>query len=158
MGLSNVRVGVAAERPAADPSNRGLIYVSSDTDEVTASDGAGWVATGPAVAPGENVAAGTQQADITSIPVVGGLTSSGSDEPLAPALTSVQITGGQDPTEAEYNQLQADVDALRTAFNDVATDHSLVQDDLASLRQTVVDVRVAVNATLAVLDEYEQTA
>jgi len=35
----------------------------------------------------------------------------------AAALTSAQITGGQDPTEAEYNALQADVAALRTVVN-----------------------------------------
>lgn len=33
------------------------------------------------------------------------------------ALTSAQISGGEDPTQAEYNQLQADVDALRTVVN-----------------------------------------
>lgn len=35
----------------------------------------------------------------------------------AAALTSAQITGGESPTEAEYNALQADVAALRTKVN-----------------------------------------
>ncbi|ROO82584.1 hypothetical protein EDD29_0064 [Actinocorallia herbida] len=34
-----------------------------------------------------------------------------------PALTSAQITGGESPTEAEYNALQADLAATRTALN-----------------------------------------
>lgn len=35
------------------------------------------------------------------------------------ALTSAQITGGEDPTQAEFNALQADVAAMRIAFNDL---------------------------------------
>lgn len=35
------------------------------------------------------------------------------------AATSAQISGGEDPTQAEYNALQADYVALRTAFNDL---------------------------------------
>jgi hypothetical protein len=35
------------------------------------------------------------------------------------AATSAQITGGEPPTQTEYNQLQADYAALRTAFNDL---------------------------------------
>lgn len=33
------------------------------------------------------------------------------------ALTSAQITGGESPTEAEHNALQADVAAIRTKVN-----------------------------------------
>jgi len=33
------------------------------------------------------------------------------------ALTSAQITGGESPTEAEHNALQADVAAIRTKLN-----------------------------------------
>lgn len=36
MALNNVRVGVDAEKPAPDPSVEGLIYVSTDTLDVTA--------------------------------------------------------------------------------------------------------------------------
>jgi len=39
----------------------------------------------------------------------------------AVALTSAPITGGESPTEAEYNALQADVAALRTKLNAVLT-------------------------------------
>lgn len=35
----------------------------------------------------------------------------------AAALTSAQLTGGESPTEAEHNALQADVAALRTKLN-----------------------------------------
>lgn len=35
----------------------------------------------------------------------------------AAALTSAQLTGGESPTEAEHNALQADVAALRTKVN-----------------------------------------
>jgi hypothetical protein len=35
----------------------------------------------------------------------------------AAALTSAQISGGESPTEAEHNALQADVAALRTKVN-----------------------------------------
>lgn len=35
----------------------------------------------------------------------------------AAALTSAQISGGESPTEAEFNALQADVAALRTKLN-----------------------------------------
>lgn len=38
------------------------------------------------------------------------------------ALTSAQLTGGESPTEAEHNALQADVDALRTTLDDVITE------------------------------------
>jgi hypothetical protein len=41
------------------------------------------------------------------------------------ALTSAQLTGGDSPTEAEFNALQADVAAIRTKVNAV----------LAELRQ-----------------------
>lgn len=37
----------------------------------------------------------------------------------AAALTSAQLTGGESPTEAEFNALQADVAALRTKLNAV---------------------------------------
>lgn len=33
------------------------------------------------------------------------------------ALTSAQLTGGESPTEAEYNALQTDVAAIRTKVN-----------------------------------------
>ncbi len=33
------------------------------------------------------------------------------------ALTSAQITGGESPTEAEHNAVQADVAAIRTKVN-----------------------------------------
>lgn len=158
MALSNVRVGLAADRPAADPSNRGLVWVSSDTNEIAGSDGVEWVDAGVTIAPGENVAVGTQQADIVDATPHPGLTSSASDEALAPALTSAQIAGGESPTEGEYNQLQADVDALRTAFNEVATDHSLVQDDVSTVRQTLNDLIASFNDVLDVLDEYGMTA
>ena len=38
------------------------------------------------------------------------------------ALTSAAITGGESPTEAEYNALQADVAALRTKLASVITE------------------------------------
>jgi hypothetical protein len=41
------------------------------------------------------------------------------------ALTSAQITGGESPTEAEFNALQADVATIRTKVNAI----------LAELRQ-----------------------
>lgn len=37
----------------------------------------------------------------------------------AAALTSAAATGGDAPTEAEYNALRTDVSNLRTAFNDL---------------------------------------
>lgn len=37
----------------------------------------------------------------------------------AAALTSAAATGGEPPTEAEYNALRTDVSNLRTAFNDL---------------------------------------
>lgn len=37
----------------------------------------------------------------------------------APALTSAAATGGEPPTEAEYNALRTDVSNLRTTVNDL---------------------------------------
>lgn len=38
------------------------------------------------------------------------------------ALTSAALTGGESPTEAEHNALQADVAALRTTVANVITE------------------------------------
>ena len=52
--------------------------------------------------------------------------------------TSAQITGGEAPAEGEYNQLQADVAALRTklaaAIVDLAAARTTLNGLLASLR------------------------
>lgn len=60
---------------------------------------------------------------------------------VAPAaLTSAQITGGQSPTEGEYNQAQADIAALRV------TAAALVVD-VAALRVTLAATLVALKGT-----------
>lgn len=53
------------------------------------------------------------------------------------ALTSAQISGGEAPTEAEYNALQADVAAVRTtlaaAVTDLGTIRAKVNAEIAAL-------------------------
>lgn len=54
------------------------------------------------------------------------------------ALTSAQLTGGESPTEAEHNAIQADVAALRTtlaaAVVDLAAARTKINALLSSLR------------------------
>lgn len=64
------------------------------------------------------------------------------------ALTSAQITGGEAPTEAEYNQLQADVAALRTTLAAVVVDLAALRTPLAATVTDVAAVRTPVAANV----------
>jgi hypothetical protein len=67
-------------------------------------------------------------AQAAAVADLGALTSS------APAaLTSAQITGGEAPTEAEYNQLQADAAAIRTTVAAVVTDLATIRTKVNAL-------------------------
>ncbi len=64
------------------------------------------------------------------------------------ALTSAQISGGEDPTEAEFNALQADVAALRTTLAAVRTDVNTARTERAAIQTDLATVRTKVNAIL----------
>lgn len=80
------------------------------------------------------VAGWTQAAAVADL---GALTTS-----AAAALTSAAITGGEAPTEAEHNQVQADLAEVRTKLNAAVTDlgtmRTKVNALLASLRASNV--------------------
>lgn len=61
------------------------------------------------------------------------------------ALTSAQIAGGESPTEAEYNQLQADVAALRTVLAALRTDVSNIRTRQATVITELVGLDTAVS-------------
>ena len=64
------------------------------------------------VVPDAQLPVGVSLAQVAAVADAGALTAT------APAaLTSAQLTGGESPTEAEHNALQADVAALRTKLN-----------------------------------------
>ena len=48
-------------------------------------------------------------------------------------LSSAQITGGQSPSEAEHNALQADMSAVNTALAALSADVASIHDQLDSL-------------------------
>lgn len=56
------------------------------------------------------------------------------------ALTSAALTGGESPTEAEHNALQADVAALRGKIASLVT-------DITNLRTTVVALDTALSGS-----------
>jgi outer membrane murein-binding lipoprotein Lpp len=67
------------------------------------------------------------------------------------ALTSAAITGGESPTEAEHNQVQADVAALRTTVAALVVDITALR---ATVAAAVVDLgasRTKLNAEIAAL-------
>lgn len=62
------------------------------------------------------------------------------------ALTSAAITGGQDPTEAEHNALQADVAALRGTVAALVTDLTATR---TKLNAVLGSLRAAANKPMA---------
>lgn len=67
------------------------------------------------------------------------------------ALTSAQITGGESPTEAEHNALQADVAALRTTVAALRVDLVAVHTQLTAAVADLGTARTKLNAELAAL-------
>jgi hypothetical protein len=91
----------------------------------------------------------TQAANVAAL---GALTSSApaavtSSAPAA--LTSAAATGGDAPTEAEYNALRTDVAALRTTLAAAQTDVVNLRATLLAVQADVAAMRTKVNATLS---------
>lgn len=99
-------------------------------------DGIAVVDTGAAVA--------DQAALTTSAPAA--LTTS-----AAAALTSAAATGGDSPTEAEYNALRVDLVEVRTKFNAAVVDLTEVRTQLAAAVVDLTAERTKMNALLASL-------
>lgn len=83
--------------------------------------------------PDAQLPVGVSLAQVAAVADAGALTAT------APAaLTSAQLTGGESPTEAEHNALQADVAALRTTVAAVVVDLAALRTklnaELAALR------------------------
>lgn len=89
-----------------------------------------------------------------AVPAQGALTSSAPSAltSSAPsALTSATISGGESPTEAEHNALQADVAALRTTLAAVRTDASALRTNQAAIQTDLAATRTKLNALIASL-------
>lgn len=67
------------------------------------------------------------------------------------ALTSAQLTGGESPTEAEHNALQADVAALRTTLAAAVVDLAAIRTATNAAVADLGTSRTKVNALLASL-------
>lgn len=106
------------------------------TDEITAAIADQDDAAVPALDQAADPPSGTVDDAITAPTALGAATAG------APgALTSADATGGEAPTEVEYNALRADVAALRQTAIDLRTDRD-------TLRTTVAALVTAVNALI----------
>lgn len=94
-----ITTGVTTDSPAAAVGDLALTSHATGRNKWFVSDGTNWVVVGDG-------GTGFSQAALVAAPA---------------ALTSAAITGGESPTEAEHNAVQADVAALRTTVADILT-------------------------------------
>lgn len=74
------------------------------------------------------------------------------------ALTSAQIAGGEPPTEAEFNALQADVAALRTTLAAVVADNVAMRAFIVTLETDGDLYTDRINKLIDVTEAFQQTA